>query len=89
MHSTELSVDEERERLALRFLEIGYVLTGTGRGSNGNDAISPQQYERLLDEAERIAQRLHALDRLDAAAQNTRIRTTERPLKRGGARRCD
>jgi hypothetical protein len=68
MHSTEVSADEERECLALRLLCIGHLIMGVGEDASGNDAISPRQYERLQDEAEWIAQRLNALDRVDAEA---------------------
>jgi hypothetical protein len=87
MHCTGLSpVDGERERLALRLLEIGYVLMGTGKGSRGNDATRSQQYERLRDEAERIAQRLYALDRLDAPTQKPRGVTPTWASSRGRSR---
>jgi hypothetical protein len=62
-----LTVVEERAWLALRFLQIGCLLMGTARRAPGSDAISPCQYELLRDEAEWIAQRLGAGDRMREA----------------------
>ena len=70
MRTMEVSLDEERDRLALRFLYIGHLLMGGGRDSYGRDSVSSRQYEQLSQESELIARRLRRLDRLDLAARN-------------------
>lgn len=70
MRTIDETRDQERERLALRFLYIGHLLMGGGRDSDGRDSIRSHQYEQLSRESELIACRLHVLDRLDLAARN-------------------